>query len=130
MGNACALSSFSQSYINHTMSSFLNYFSPLPFPFPPVAESKFSGNGVTADLTFRQVNATSAVEVTGTVSGLVPGKHGFHVHEFANDGSNCTAAGGHFNPEKVRACFIEGLDVSVIYKKTWHAILTAVVHCR
>lgn len=39
------------------------------------------------------------VTVTGEVSGLTPGLHGFHIHEFgdcsAPDGKS---AGGHFNP--------------------------------
>ncbi len=42
------------------------------------------------------------VKVTGEVSGLAPGKHGFHVHEFgdiSNPGDG-KCAGGHFNPEK------------------------------
>ncbi len=43
-----------------------------------------------------------AVHVTGTVKGLKPGEHGFHVHEYGDvtgvaDG---LSAGGHFNPEK------------------------------
>ena len=42
------------------------------------------------------------VHVTGKVSGLKPGQHGFHVHEFGDvtgmtDGMS---AGGHFNPDK------------------------------
>jgi superoxide dismutase, Cu-Zn family len=40
------------------------------------------------------------VEIVGEFTGLQPGKHGFHVHEFGDcsmaDGK---CAGGHFNPE-------------------------------
>ncbi|MSR45832.1 MAG: superoxide dismutase family protein [Planctomycetes bacterium] len=39
-------------------------------------------------------------KITWDLSGLAPGKHGFHIHEFGDcncDDGKC--AGGHFNPE-------------------------------
>jgi superoxide dismutase, Cu-Zn family len=54
-------------------------------------------SGVVGTATF--VQREGYVEVTAEVSGLTPGLHGFHVHEFGDcsmkDGSS---AGGHFNP--------------------------------
>jgi Cu-Zn family superoxide dismutase len=39
------------------------------------------------------------VEITLKVSGLTPGKHGFHIHEKAFEGGDFKSAGGHFNPD-------------------------------
>ena len=38
------------------------------------------------------------VRINGMISGLSPGKHGFHIHEFGDLSDNCKAAGGHYNP--------------------------------
>jgi Cu-Zn family superoxide dismutase len=41
----------------------------------------------------------SPVEVTATVQGLPPGKHGMHIHEIGSCvGPTFTSAGGHFDP--------------------------------
>lgn len=46
---------------------------------------------------FKKVDG--GVLITGEVSGLAPGKHGFHIHEFGDCSSaDGSSAGGHFNP--------------------------------
>jgi superoxide dismutase, Cu-Zn family len=72
---------------------------------PPVTEAvaelqPTEGNSVKGEVHFTQTD--SGVEVTARITGLTPGKHGFHIHEngdcSAPDGSS---AGGHFNPTGV-----------------------------
>ena len=54
---------------------------------------------VAGELTF--TDTIDGVKVAGKISGLTPGKHGFHVHEKADlSDPKLAGAGGHFNPGK------------------------------
>lgn len=46
------------------------------------------------------MQADGKTRVTGEVSGLKPGTHGFHIHEFGDYTAGCVSAGSHFNPSK------------------------------
>ena len=69
--------------------------------FLSVAEVKLESGDIIGDIRMEQASKNSDLVLTGQITGLPPGSHGLHVHEFANDGDNCTAAGGHFNPDGV-----------------------------
>jgi superoxide dismutase, Cu-Zn family len=58
-----------------------------------------SGSQVMGTVTFTQVGDT--VQVVADITGLTPGKHGFHIHEFGDcSAPDAASAGGHFNPMK------------------------------
>uniref|UniRef100_W6E877 Superoxide dismutase [Cu-Zn] n=1 Tax=Sepiella maindroni TaxID=153280 RepID=W6E877_9MOLL len=52
-------------------------------------------NGV---IYFTQESSTAPVKLTGEITGMADGKHGFHIHEFGDNTNGCTSAGSHFNP--------------------------------
>jgi Cu-Zn family superoxide dismutase len=56
-----------------------------------------SGSQVTGMVTFTATG--DGVQVVADVTGLTPGKHGFHIHEFGDcSAPDATSAGSHFNP--------------------------------
>lgn len=55
------------------------------------------GNTTSGIVWFETVEG--GIKVTAHVSGLSPGHHGFHIHEYGDcTADNATSAGGHFNP--------------------------------
>ena len=55
------------------------------------------GSNVEGTVTFTK--SGNEVKIVAEVTGLTPGKHGFHIHEFGDCSSpDGMAAGGHFNP--------------------------------
>jgi superoxide dismutase, Cu-Zn family len=59
--------------------------------------SSTKGNNVSGTVTFTKVDG--GVKVVADVTGLTPGLHGFHIHEFGDcSAPDATSAGGHFNP--------------------------------
>ena len=58
----------------------------------PTAGSKVSGT-----VTFAEV--ADGVQMQAEITGLTPGNHGFHVHEFGDcSAADASSAGAHFNP--------------------------------
>ncbi|KAL1833411.1 hypothetical protein ACET3Z_003062 [Daucus carota] len=57
-----------------------------------------SNEGVTGTLHFKQ-QADGPTHVTGNISGLKPGLHGFHVHALGDTTNGCNSTGPHFNPK-------------------------------
>lgn len=56
--------------------------------------------GHTAAGTVTFTNVAGVYEVEAVLTGLEPGEHGFHIHEYGDcSAPDGTSAGGHFNPE-------------------------------
>ncbi|KAL9233266.1 hypothetical protein vseg_008287 [Gypsophila vaccaria] len=56
-----------------------------------------SSEGVCGTVNFTQ-EGDGPTTVTGTVTGLKPGLHGFHVHALGDTTNGCMSTGPHFNP--------------------------------
>ena len=58
-----------------------------------------SGSQVMGTVTFTKIDG--GIQVVADITGLTPGQHGFHIHEFGDcSAPDATSAGGHFNPSK------------------------------
>nr|DAD37922.1 TPA_asm: hypothetical protein HUJ06_008563 [Nelumbo nucifera] len=57
-----------------------------------------SREGVSGTIYFTE-EEDGSTKVTGSVSGLKPGLHGFHVHALGDTTNGCMSTGPHFNPQ-------------------------------
>jgi len=70
-------------------------------PVGPMAGAKLearSGSSVRGIVSFRQQDDKVTVHIDAT--GMLPGEHGFHIHEVGNcSAQDASSAKGHFNPD-------------------------------
>lgn len=64
------------------------------------AKADIKGKGITGTATLAEhpQGTGTMVEITLSVTGLTPGKHGVHLHAVGKCEPDFTAAGGHFDP--------------------------------
>ena len=63
--------------------------------------SPTKGSNVSGTVTFTKVDG--GVKIVADLTGLKPGEHGFHIHEFGDcSAPDATSAGGHFNPQHMQ----------------------------
>jgi len=69
---------------------------------PPASSLKavvlMTGNSSVKGVLHFQQDPSHSLHINGEITGLTPGKHGFHVHEFGDMTGGCMSAGAHFNP--------------------------------
>lgn len=64
------------------------------------------GSPIHGEVHFQE--SSEGLHVHAMITGLTPGKHGFHIHEFGDISNNGKAAGGHYNPmEKPHGYVVE-----------------------
>lgn len=76
-----------------------------PAPDATVSLKALGDSGVAGTVDFT-ILADDKIRVDADITGLTPGKHGMHVHEWGDCGANAKGeagggAGGHFNPTMV-----------------------------
>lgn len=82
-------------------------FSPLPAhaldedPVTAVAVLKGSSSAVQGVVNLSQQAIGGPTSVKVKITGLAPGKHGFHLHEYGDITNSCLSTGPHFNPKKL-----------------------------
>ena len=63
------------------------------------ATAVFQGKLKDSYCSFYQDEQMGPVKINGHISGLPPGKHGFHIHTYGDlRSTDCSKCGGHWNP--------------------------------
>ena len=53
---------------------------------------------VQGTINFEEFNTEPRIRISGKITGLAPGLHGFHIHEYGDFTDGCASFGGHYNP--------------------------------
>jgi len=69
--------------------------------FEHSAVAVVKGEKVAGVVRFQQSGPASPLRITGNLTGLSPGLHGFHIHQLGDTTNGCKSMAGHFNPNKV-----------------------------
>ncbi|MGE0612261.1 MAG: superoxide dismutase family protein [Hyphomicrobiales bacterium] len=80
----------------------------LAAPAAHAASAKMVGPDGKEMGTLELSEAGGGVKITGTISGLTPGEHAFHIHETGKCEPPFTSAGGHYNPGGHKHGKVEG----------------------
>ncbi len=92
------------------------------------------GSNVKGLVLFEETN--EGLKVRADLTGVPPGKHGIHIHEFGDIGNNGNNAGGHYNPNNTKHGFIikDGFEQAhagdfgnIEADESGHATLTLVI---
>lgn len=67
-------------------------------PISAIAVLKSSNGHISGVVRFEQNQTSSLTHVYVNITGLPPGDHGFHIHQFGDLSNGCISAGPHFNP--------------------------------
>lgn len=73
------------------------FFTPSVVPLTKSAVAIMKTDTIEGRIVFTQVDSEN-VQVSGSITGLSPGIHGFHVHTRGDLTDGCTSVLGHFNP--------------------------------
>ncbi|GMT28402.1 hypothetical protein PFISCL1PPCAC_19699, partial [Pristionchus fissidentatus] len=73
-------------------------FKPSPSSMSNHAVAVLKGDGVNGVIHLHQNSEAESCVIKGEMSGLTPGQHGFHIHEYGDATNGCISAGPHFNP--------------------------------
>ncbi|KAI8994844.1 superoxide dismutase 2 [Pilobolus umbonatus] len=57
--------------------------------------------GIQGNITFTQDSYDGPTTIYAVVTGLTPGNHGFHIHEFGDLTNGCISLGPHYNPHNM-----------------------------
>ncbi|OIV99305.1 hypothetical protein TanjilG_17115 [Lupinus angustifolius] len=116
MASHTVLSPFPNPFLNSSFSSLSLKLSPQSLTLSPTtSSSKPLTVAAAAKKAVAVLKGSSTVEgvvtltqeddgpttVNVRVSGLTPGLHGFHLHEYGDTTNGCISTGPHFNPDKL-----------------------------